>query len=100
MTEIIFAEGISYKKPHPNAPDFVKGSINIKVADLVAFLNTNIKEDGWVNLDMKQNKAGNIYLSLNTFVPEKQNAEQPHLSQGAYDHTPKADSTQIGERPF
>ena len=64
-----FPQGIFYKPPMPNAPDFVKGSLSIKVDELIPYLQEK-SNNGWVNLDMKQSKAGKIYLELNTWKPE------------------------------
>ena len=43
--EKVFADGFSFKKK-PNAPDFVVGSISVKVDDAIAFLNANKKRVG------------------------------------------------------
>ncbi len=70
MDEKTFAKGIYFGKPHPNAPDFVKGKIDIKVDDLMLFLKEHENEKGYVNLDLKESKAGKLYLELNTFKPQ------------------------------
>ncbi len=66
MSEKIFAEGILFKRPRDGAPDFVKGSISIKVADIGPFL-TKYEKNGWVNLDLKESKLGKLYLELNVW---------------------------------
>ena len=70
MADIIFADGFSFRKPHENAPDFVKGSISVKVDEAIAFLEQYRNEDGWVNIDLKKSKGGKLYLSLNTYRRE------------------------------
>ncbi len=61
-----FPKGMILKSPHPNAPDFVKGSISIKVDEFTDFLNEH-ENNGWVNIDIKKSKEGKTYLQLNDF---------------------------------
>jgi hypothetical protein len=71
MNEKIFADGIMFKKPRDGAPEFVKGSLSIKVDAAVPFLQKYAKE-GWVNLDLKKSQKGTLYLQLNTWEkPQK-----------------------------
>jgi hypothetical protein len=69
--EKIFADGMVFKLPREGAPDFVKGSVSIKVVDFVAFLQANEKNSGWVNIDLKVSQGGKAYAELNTYQPEK-----------------------------
>lgn len=71
-TEKVFAEGIWFDRPREGAPDFVKGRINIKVPDLIIFLENHRNNAGYVNLDLKISKAGKLYLELNTWTPGQQ----------------------------
>jgi hypothetical protein len=64
--EKTFIAGMIYKAPHPNAPDFVKGSLSIKVSEFSAFAQQHQKE-GWLNIDLKESKGGKLYAELNTF---------------------------------
>lgn len=73
--EMHFVDGMIFNKPHENAPDFVKGSLSVKVDELVACLQKYKKEDGWANIDMKKSKAGKIYFQFNTWKPEKQDGQ-------------------------
>lgn len=67
MAEKIFVNGMSFKEPRQGAPDFVKGSISIKIEDLIPFLEQNANEKGWVNIDVKESKGGKLYCELNTY---------------------------------
>lgn len=69
--EITFAKGIYFNKPHENAPEFVKGKIDIKADEAIEFINANKNEKGYVNLDLLKSKQGKLYLKLNDFKPEK-----------------------------
>jgi hypothetical protein len=66
--QVIFAQGMRADFPGAKAPDFVKCRLSIKVTDFIQFLNGQNKE--WVNIDVKQSKAGKLYCELNTFVPK------------------------------
>lgn len=77
--ETIFADGLIYNKPHEKAPEFVKGSLSIKVDEFVAFLQKHKKDDGWVNIDMKKSKQGKLYFALNDWKPEKKGLEAGDL---------------------
>ena len=70
MTDNVFIEGMMYKPPRENAPDFVKGSISVKLKDFFEFAKKN-QNDGWLNIDMKVSKGGKLYFALNTWKPEK-----------------------------
>ena len=61
--EKIFGEGLFVKEPREGSPDFVKGSISIKVEEFKAFLDEQVNEKGYVNLDIKVGKSGKWYRS-------------------------------------
>lgn len=67
--EKIFAKGIYFERPREGSPEFVKGRINIKVPDLIPFINEHQNNAGYVNLDLKKSKEGKLYLELNTWKP-------------------------------
>ena len=65
----IFAKGIYFEKPKEGSPEFIRGKINIKVADAIPFLEMYASNAGYVNLDLKKSKEGKLYLELNTWKP-------------------------------
>ena len=69
--EKVFIDGVIFKKPHENAPDFVKGSLSLKMKELIEFAKTHHK-DGWLNIDLLESRNGKYYAALNTFEPKKQ----------------------------
>jgi hypothetical protein len=74
----VFADGFVFKR-NENAPDFVIGSLSIKVEEAVAFLKQHTK-NGWVNLQVKNSQGGKYYIELDTFEPKAQQqapAQQP-----------------------
>ena len=68
----VFADGFVFKR-NENAPDFVIGSLSIKVEEAVAFLKQHTK-NGWVNLQVKNSQGGKYYMELDTFEPKQQQA--------------------------
>ena len=86
----IFANGIRFRHPWSSAPEYIKGSIAIKVEEFISFLQQN-GTDGWVNLGLKESKDGkSLYFELNTWKPETNEAEpiEEHSDpSGEIDHT-------------
>ena len=70
--EKIFADGFIFKR-RENAPEFVVGSLSVKVDEAVEFLKSNTN-NGWVNLDINLSQGGKHYIELNTFKPETRKA--------------------------
>jgi hypothetical protein len=70
-----FPKGLFYNEPHKNAPDFVMGNVNIKVADFKAYLD-KVKGDT-LKLDLKISKDGKGYAEVNTYKPEKKVQQTP-----------------------
>jgi hypothetical protein len=68
----IFANGIIYKAPRENAPDFVKGTLSIKTEEFTRFLEDHTKPTGWVNLVVKEGRSGKLYVELDQWVPQQQ----------------------------
>jgi len=67
--ETIFGQGFIFKRPHENAPAFVKGSMSVKVSEAIAFL-TKYQEKDWVSLDLLASKDNTkLYFKLNTWKP-------------------------------
>jgi hypothetical protein len=70
MQEKVFAEGFVFKR-NEKAPDFVVGSVSVKVDEAIAFLKKHEK-NGWMNMDVKTSQGGKYYMELNTFEPKAQ----------------------------
>ena len=65
--EKIFVDGLGFKKPRENAPDFVKGNISINVKRLQEFLVKHGTGKEWLNADLKKSKSGVLYVELNVW---------------------------------
>ena len=79
----IFPEGVIFKKPHENAPDFVKGSLSLKMKDLIEFAKKHHK-DGWLNIELLESRGGKYYAALNTFEPKKGSSSEPPPPSGDF----------------
>jgi hypothetical protein len=72
MSDIRFVPGLSFFKPHSNAPEFVLGTISIRGEQLVPWLRENHKElandKGYINLAVKVSKSsGKPYVCVDTY---------------------------------
>lgn len=65
MSDIIFVNGLSAKKPGDKAPDYIIANLSIKRDDLIAFLQSQKGE--WLNAVIKESKGGNWYIALDTW---------------------------------
>lgn len=63
-----FPEGIFFKSPKEDRPNFVKGHIELSNG-IVEYYNKHKNDQGYVNIDLLESKAGKLYLKLNDFVP-------------------------------
>ena len=76
--EIEFVDGLIVKAPHAKAPTYVKAAISIKVEDLGKWLRAKYKAGNeWVNIDVKESKAGKWYAAVSTFKPKSKDADRP-----------------------
>ena len=66
--EVNFPEGIKFKQ-EKNAPDFVIGNISINVDRFIEWLKLNRNNSGYVNLDVKRSKAGNLFMAKDDWEP-------------------------------
>ena len=77
MSDIKFAEGLYFKKPHEKAPDFVNGSISIHKEKFACWLDEQEANDkGYINLVIKTSQSGKPYVAVDTWEP-KQAQQQP-----------------------
>jgi len=77
MDDIKFADGIYFKEPHQNAPDFVKGKLSIQKQKLIAWLEgMDAGDEGYINLDIKVAKSGKLYIAVDNWKPNNQQQAQ------------------------
>jgi len=93
MAETTFVDGLIFKKKKEGAPEFVKGSVSMKVDELKAFLDKH-NNNGWVNADLLVSKDGQkLYFKLNDWKPAQEakasEPAAPKLSEPAGDINPE-----------
>ncbi len=86
--ESTLPKGISFKKPHENAPDWILGQICFKVDEAIEYLQKMQNSRGWVNIDQKRAKSGHIYLDLNTYDLEQQFKNNANQGKGQNPNEP------------
>lgn len=79
MNDKEFPRGLFAKAPHPNAPEFVKTGLSIKVADFGDWMREK-KAKGelgeWLNFQVKEGKSGKWYIEVDNFDPKSRD-ERP-----------------------
>jgi hypothetical protein len=94
--DIIFANGVIYKPPRTNAPDFVKGALSFKVDEAIQFLKDNTK-NGWCNCNILISKSGKPYVALDTWVADPNyNKGKPNVNSVVKEKKP---DSAFGENP-
>jgi len=66
MDDKQFVNGMFPSRPE-NAPDFIKMKISLKRDEFLEFMRTTTKEDVWINIDIKESRAGKLYAERNTW---------------------------------
>ena len=70
MEEKKYAQGLFVKR-NDKAPEFVVCSLSIKVEEFNQFIEENVNEKGYVNLQILKSKdKGTLYAVLDTFEPK------------------------------
>lgn len=81
--DIEFVNGLSFKAPNDNAPEYVKAKGWIKNAELIAFLQHRIdKGEESTNFDVKVSQGGKWYAAVDNWKPSgngtpRNNAPRP-----------------------
>jgi hypothetical protein len=70
MSDKIFAQGFIWKQKRESAPEWVIGSMSVKVDEAIEWLKSN-ESNGWVNIEVKTGQSGNPYMELDTWKPDK-----------------------------
>jgi len=97
MSDIEFPDGIWFKEPAPNAPDFIIGKISIAIPELMSFLQSRQTDE--VKLDIKRSKKGKVYLSVDTWKPGQDHAK-PKTFQNSTEGFPGENDFNSDEIPF
>jgi hypothetical protein len=85
-TDPIFPDGFILKR-RESAPDWVIGSLSIKVDEAIQFLTTH-QSNGWVNIEMKTSKEGKPYCQLDTWKPDGSKAKKETAQKQSTESSP------------
>ncbi len=101
MAERIFPKGMSFSRPHQNAPDFVVGSVGIRKGEFMMWLQDIPENDrGYVNLTLMRNSpTGNspdgFHFTLDTY----QRPQQQRPQQQGYPQQPPPQQQAVPQQP-
>lgn len=110
MSDANFANGLIVKRPHQNAPAFIKCSLSFKVDDFIQCLQQN-NNNGWVNMDVKLAKDNQrLYAEIDNWQPNQQQAppqqqnyqqpaQQQQGNQGGYQAPPYPQPNEQFQQP-
>ena len=83
MSDVQFINGLIIKPPVKKdgspLPDFIKAKGSIKRSELIETLQG--MEGEWVNFDVKESKAGNWYVAVDTWEPTKDQEYKEGMAQ-------------------
>ena len=68
MSDIVFVDGMIFKKVNENAPEWIKLKLSIKRTELINWLQNQSSD--WIDIDIKESKAGKLYAAINNWKPE------------------------------
>ena len=68
MAEKQFVNGIRFKEVNENVPDWIKMKFSINRLQLLEWLQN--ESDEWIEIDVKESKAGKLYCEVNTWKPD------------------------------
>ena len=89
--ETVFADGMKIEwlgKNHPDrpsgAPDFALGKLSFS-QKFIETLTSKSNDAGYVNIDIKKSKAGNIYAAVNMYGVKAKGSDTPPAVTGDVD---------------
>jgi len=65
-----FVDGLFVSR-RENAPEFVKSNLSFLASKFKAFLDENVNDKGFVNIDLLLSKEGKLYAKLNDWKPSE-----------------------------
>ena len=89
MADKKFADGMRVAKPRDNAPDFVIANVSFEVTSFKKYLEDNVNNRGWVNVDILRSKEkGTFYAVTNDYKADM--TKPTSLSKDAVEDIQKA----------
>lgn len=102
MSDIEFAQGIYFNKPHEKAPDFVLGSISIRSEVFSEWLaQQKTSERGYVRLKINVGKeSGKPYVAVDDWKPEEGSREAGQQMERGGPNLPPSEADWDSDIPF
>ena len=73
-----YAKHIYFNEPRQNAPQFVIGSISVKVAEFIEWAQSvGWSDKGYINLDVLRSKDGKPYVAVNDYKSGQKTERKP-----------------------
>lgn len=71
-------DGLYAKKPHENAPDFIKAKLSIHVDRFMVWLQNQTPKQGYVNLEICEKKdESDYYVKVDDWEPKERRGYEP-----------------------
>ncbi len=77
MAEKQFVDGLRVKERSDRTPDWIKMQLAINREQLIAWLQNRTEQ--WIDIDIKESKAGKMYCEVNTWKPENSNQTESNI---------------------
>lgn len=68
MAEKQFVDGLRVKEKNENIPEWIKMRLLVNRLQLIEWLQS--QSEKWIEIDIKESKAGKLYCEVNTWKPE------------------------------
>ena len=81
-----FVDGIFCKR-NEKAPEFVIANLSFNVDKFTNFIKAQQNERGWVNIDLKKGKTGNMYAEVNNWKPKAEQSFEAQMNAPAQEPT-------------
>lgn len=81
-----FINGLNFKPPREQAPEFVKGTGSINKNRLIEFLQS--KQNEWVNFNVMVGRSGNWYAEVDNWKPDTAKVAAPQPAKEGDDDLP------------
>lgn len=80
MSEKQFVDGLSVKEKNENVPEWIKMRLLANRIQLIEWLQSQTEK--WIDIDVKESKAGNLYCEVNTWKPENSIPSESNSTSG------------------
>tara|TARA_R110000782_G_C14469044_1_gene374435 strand:+ start:10 stop:333 length:324 start_codon:yes stop_codon:yes gene_type:complete len=67
---LFFHETELTKDIQTNEKQFIFFKVGIKKKELIAYLESKLSEDDWINIDIKRSRENKFYGEVNTYKPK------------------------------